>query len=73
MATVMDRAAKGCRKALMQLYENNKTSVYVTAELLLGNGDTATDVAASVFTTAWKELANTKMDIFTKMELTVNI
>lgn len=73
MATVMDRAAKGCRKALMQLYENNKTSVYVTAELLLGNGDTAIDVAASVFTTAWKELANAKLqteEAFTQWVLT---
>lgn len=58
MATVLESAAKGHRKAMMQLYENNKTAVYVTAELLLGNGAQATDVTAAVFAAAWKAISD---------------
>lgn len=53
MATIIQQAVKGKRKAMMQLYEANKQKVYYISLLLLGNEAEAAEAASFAFKNVW--------------------
>lgn len=53
MATIIEQAVKGQRKAMELLYEANKQKVYYVSLLLLGNEAEAAEAAAFSFRNVW--------------------
>ncbi len=62
MATIVEQAANGQRKAMEQLYAQNKQKVFYLAEKLLLNEEQATAATAWVFKNIWGSLASSKIE-----------
>ena len=58
MATIVERAAAGQRKAMQHLYQTNKSVSFRIAGYLLSNEKAAADTVFAVFSTIWKELSS---------------
>ncbi len=68
MATTIQRAAKGQRKAMEFLYEANKRKVYYVSLCLLGDAKQADNAASCVFKNIWDNM--TAHGIVTEEEFT---
>lgn len=56
MPTNLERAAKGHKKSMMELYLANRTSVYIFCKLMLEDEQKAGRATTAVFGEAWHEL-----------------
>ncbi|WP_347559153.1 peptidylprolyl isomerase [Pseudoflavonifractor sp. AF19-9AC] len=56
MPTNLERAAKGHKKSMMELYLDNRTSVYIFCKLMLEDEQEAGWATSAVFDEAWREL-----------------
>ena len=56
MATIIEQATKGQRKAMEQLYEANKQKVYYVSLLLLGNEAETAEATAFAFKNVWSSM-----------------
>lgn len=57
MATIIEQAKKGQRKAMTALYESGKRKVYVLSRLLLGNEAEAAEATSYAYQNVWSAMS----------------